>query len=276
MTISAARSRESRAPLLTLITITFRDRDGLIGTCQSIFKQQLSVGQFEHIVVDGGSKDGSVEWYLENRPKAGQFAIFSERDEGIYDAMNKGVALASGDFVCFLNAGDVFHDDSALDYIASMLGGGGADWAYGRANVVDKHGKHVRPAVGIVPYSLHRHLLGRAVICHQAVWMRRSLLEELGGFDESFGAAADYHALLRAAAISVPQAWDRVLVDYLAGGVSDADVYRQLFRRHRARVDAMRYGKFTAALDWCWTVCQVPYIGLRKTAKRVARGAQTT
>ncbi|MBR7191550.1 glycosyltransferase family 2 protein [Gordonia sp. SCSIO 19800] len=261
---------------MTLITVTFRDRSGLIDTCQSIFKQQIRADDFEHIVVDGGSNDGSREWYLDNRPKAGNFAIISESDGGIYDAMNKGIGLASGDFVCFLNSGDVFHDDLALGFVASKLEEGDADWSYGRANIVDARGEKVRPAVGVLPYSLRRHLLGRAVICHQAVWMRRALLEELGGFDERFGAAADYHLLLRAAAVSMPHAWDRILVDYLAGGVSDTDVYRQLLRRHRARVDAMRYGNLAASLDWCWTAGQVPYIALRKSAKRLVGGARTS
>lgn len=268
--MSSKESLTDGRPLLTLVTITYMDRDGFIDTCQSIFKQQVDLGAFEHVVVDGGSNDGTLEWYHSNRPGRGSFRIYSEPDGGIYDAMNKGIKMATGRYVCFLNSGDVLHDDSVLEFVASALTDEEPMWGYGRAAVVDNQGNVVRKPVGIDPYSRRRHLLGRAAICHQAVWMRRSLLTTLNGFDESYGAAADYHLLLRASRVSLPHPWDRVVVDYLAGGISDTDVYRQLFRRHSARVGAMEYGRVLAVADWVWTVGQVPYIAARKLAKRFA------
>ncbi|MDH3052486.1 glycosyltransferase family 2 protein [Gordonia alkanivorans] len=248
--------------------MTYNDRNGFINTCASVFSQSLDAGLFEHLVIDGASIDGTPEWYRINRPTTGNFLLVSEPDKGIYDAMNKGIALASGDYICFLNAGDVLLETTVLEFVAVQLSAQNPDWAYGLARVVDETGRPVRKNVGIVPYSRRKHLLSRSVICHQSVWMRRSVLEALLGFDESFGTAADYHLLLRAGQVSEPASWNRVLVDFLTGGVSDSGVYRHIFRRHKARVSVMKYGRLRNLLDLIWTGGQAAYICFRQNMRR--------
>jgi glycosyltransferase involved in cell wall biosynthesis len=251
--------------LLSIITVTFNDKKNFVKTCRSLSSQTLRTG-WEHVVIDGKSTDGTADWYFSEAPVI-NFKLVSETDSGIFDAMNKGLAASSGDYVCFLNAGDVLPDTETLDFIYRKLANSRPTWAYGMARVVDESGNQVRKNVGSTHYSRRSHLLSRSVICHQAVWMSRGLIEKLGGFEEGFGSAGDYHLLIRAGAIAPPAVWDRVVVNFATGGVSDVGVYRHLWRRHYVRVEVGDYGRPLAAADAVWTVGQLTYVRVRKLAK---------
>lgn len=261
--------RPSSLPLLTIVTVCYEDQANVAKTCSSI-AAQLNVGEVEHLLVDGGSHDGTQEWYTGNPPLANS-SLISEPDSGIFDAMNKGFRRAQGQYVGFLNAGDVFSDSLALSRICSALQSESPDWMYSRANVVGSDGQIVRDPVGRIPYSMTQHAFGFATICHQTVFMRRSLLEELGGFDLRFGTAADYHLLLKAAQRTAPFARSDLDVLYGVGGVSDVDVYRQLFRRHHARAEALQFGSVLQKLDFVWTLLQVLVVRMRKIGKPLLR-----
>src|SRR6266550_7698355 len=103
-------------PLLTIVTINFNNAAGLDKTIQSITEQSFSPK--EYIVVDGGSTDASLALIGAHASKID--AILNEPDRGIYDAMNKGVALARGEWVLFLNSGDMFVADDILERVATM------------------------------------------------------------------------------------------------------------------------------------------------------------
>ncbi|KNC91455.1 colanic acid biosynthesis glycosyltransferase WcaE [Trabulsiella odontotermitis] len=99
--------------LLSIITVAFRNYDGVVKTKASLAHLARETDlDFEWIVVDGGSTDGTAE-YLENLNGEYNLRFVSERDNGLYDAMNKGIAMAQGKFAIFLNSGDVFHQDIA-------------------------------------------------------------------------------------------------------------------------------------------------------------------
>jgi GT2 family glycosyltransferase len=254
---------------LTVVTVTYNDHARLVSTCESL-KAQAGV-DFEHLVIDGGSTDDTVRWYASNPPVA-KSRLVSEPDDGIFDAMNKGLRLAEGEYIVFLNAGDLLAHDRALANGLVNLDRHQASWGYSRARVIAKDGATVRPPVGMIPYSWRRHLLGFATICHQAVTMRTDFLRGLSGFDyERFGYASDYHLLLRAAAASAPCVSDAIDVAYEAGGISEVDIYRQLWRRHRARVDVTDARTLMATADSAWTVGQTIFVGARRSLKLVLR-----
>lgn len=97
--------------LLSVITVAFRNHDGVVKTWQSLAHLAREKGiEFEWIVIDGGSADGTAE-FLENLNGEYNLRYISEKDRGIYDAMNKGITLAQGKFAIFLNSGDIFHAD---------------------------------------------------------------------------------------------------------------------------------------------------------------------
>ena len=99
-----------KTPLISVITINFNERVGLERTFESVFNQTFQ--DFEYIVIDGGSNDGSKELIEENTEKISYW--ISEPDKGIYNAMNKGISVAKGDYLLFLNSGDILYKNDVL------------------------------------------------------------------------------------------------------------------------------------------------------------------
>ncbi len=96
------------APLISIITITFNAEKCILPTLESVYRQTYR--NYEHIIIDGASTDGT----LTEARKYPDLRILSERDKGLYDAMNKGLDMARGRYLLFLNAGDTFHSDKTL------------------------------------------------------------------------------------------------------------------------------------------------------------------
>jgi len=99
---------------ISIITINYNSKNDLIKTFLSVKNQKFN--DYEHLIIDGGSNDGSIEWLSKNMHDKIKF--FSEVDDGIYYAMNKGVKIATGDWLFFLNSGDIFYDDFVLERIS--------------------------------------------------------------------------------------------------------------------------------------------------------------
>lgn len=160
----------SGPPLVSIITVTLNNAAGLANTVNSVARQTYRV--FEFIVIDGGSSDGTLEIIKESEEIITTW--ISEPDLGIYDAMNKGLSLASGIFVNFLNAGDTYAQTDTLERIFGK-NGDGYDIIYGDVIVSNllKKDAYLQKAM---PFN--RKLLlkyGTGVVCHQAVFIRRSL-----------------------------------------------------------------------------------------------------
>tara|TARA_Y100000815_G_scaffold266890_1_gene285640 strand:+ start:2573 stop:3421 length:849 start_codon:yes stop_codon:yes gene_type:complete len=255
----------------SIVTVCYNDLERLRRTTASVDACRDQV-QIEHIIVDGGSDDGTRAWGDRWAEQGSGRRFISERDDGIFDAMNKGVGLVEAEFILFLNAGDVLADPQALTAGLAKVVERHAQWGYGVAQIVDSAGVVVRPNVGRVPYSRWHHLYGFATICHQAVLMRGDFIGQLGGFQfAKFGWASDYALLIRAASHSDPVTWRETTVCYESGGVSEKDVYRQLWRRHRARRGVP--GALPSAIDAGWTALQCLRVGagaiLRMTLPRL-------
>ena len=172
---------------VSVITVSFNDLSSLKRTVGSVINQDFNA--FEYIVVDGASTDGTPA-YLENGAK-GVTKWISEPDKGIYEAMNKGVRMATGEFCIFLNAGDTFITDHTLSDIAPCLDD--ADIVLGNEILVNENGKMCgfTPSKGC--FSL-RHLLTSS-ICHQATFIRRRVLLE-HPYDESLKLVSDWKFIL--------------------------------------------------------------------------------
>ena len=124
-------------PKFSIITVTYNAEKVLEDTIQSIVTQ--SYKNVEYIIVDGGSTDGTLT--IVNKYKEHIHTIVSEPDKGLYDAMNKGIKLATGDYLCFLNAGDGLHeDDTLLRIVHSLTGTILPDVIYGETDIVDDEG----------------------------------------------------------------------------------------------------------------------------------------
>jgi glycosyltransferase involved in cell wall biosynthesis len=247
---------------VSVVTVCWNDLENVQRTVDSLARQTARHG-WEHLLIDGASKDGTAEWY-QSAGFAFPHAVISEPDNGLFDAMNKSLDAVKGEYVVFMNAGDCFADENALGRVLSRLDSGLA-WGYSLARVVDSNGRRVRPNVGTIPYSRVKHLFGGATLCHQAVIMKVDLLREFGGFDLRMGDVADYHLLIKAASRLAPRTWPEIDVNYLEGGRSA--VAPDLWGKHRARVDVLALRPPTARLDSAWTTLQLARLRIRKKLK---------
>lgn len=178
---------------LSIITITYNNLEGLRRTVRSVLAQNYR--NWELIVVDGGSTDGTKDWLQEtadslNSKEETIFRFVSEPDKGIYNAQNKGIAMAKGEYCYFLNAGDELCGDYVLE---KMLLGTNTDIVYGNEiEVYNKDGKVVRKSRvrGVEnPTMLD---LYQSCMKHQATIIRRSLFDRYGVYDESLKMCADW------------------------------------------------------------------------------------
>lgn len=198
---------------LSIITINLNNKDGLQKTIDSVVTQTFR--DFEWIVIDGGSTDGSKELIEQY---ADYFAYWvSEPDKGIYNAMNKGINEAKGEYLQFLNSGDWLFDSNILSTIPF---GTKADIIYGKCLVHDlsgevfEYGPHYTE---FTPFSLVN-----ATIAHPASFIKKNVMIAIGGFDESFKIAADldffFNAIIcnKATTIYI----NHNIVHFAGGGIS--------------------------------------------------------
>jgi glycosyltransferase involved in cell wall biosynthesis len=224
--------------LLSIITITRNNRDGLIRTldsCQSLLQRD----DVEVVIVDGASTDDTMNAVAAWRATAPEVrcVALSERDKGIYDAMNKGLRLASGRHVVFMNSGDLFSPDLQLDPTTLE-----ADSVhYGDARFESPQGcyaKHYRiDSVG--------SFLDHNTFCHQALYYPRRLLLELGGYDLDYRVSADFDLTLRCFLRTLFRSLDCIGCVCELGGFSHVHGWRSYKER-------MRSLRAHAGLRWWW------------------------
>lgn len=164
---------------LSVITINYNNRDGLRKTVESVINQTST--QYEYIVIDGGSTDGSVDVIKEYTDKIDYWV--SEPDKGIYNAMNKGIAVAKGEYCIFLNSGDWFYDNKILSLIFPHLDG---------TDVVAGHLKLDTDGIWYAPEEVTMSMLyGGKTLSHPATFIKTSLLKRYY-YDESYKIVSDW------------------------------------------------------------------------------------
>lgn len=162
----------------SIITINYNNKDGLGKTIESVFR--LSTSDFEYIIIDGGSEDGSVEIINQYADKITYWV--SEKDNGIYHAMNKGVAQAHGDYCIFMNSGDCFHSSNVLESVSSYQ----EDIICGKVhkgNSIIPSG-HDKPIITLID-------LMRGSLPHQGMFIKRGLLVK-HQYDENYKIMSDW------------------------------------------------------------------------------------
>lgn len=163
-------------PKLSIITITYQAEAYIERTLHSVFEQGCAQ-EIDYIVVDGASKDRTLEIIEANKAQINQ--VISEKDQGIYDAMNKGMQIAKGDYVLFLNAGDTFASSSTLKKILIELASN-PDVLFGEAVFVNKEGQPLGLRSEVTPHRLPAKLSWKdfkygMLVCHQAFIAKRSI-----------------------------------------------------------------------------------------------------
>lgn len=255
-------------PVISVVTVCRNDLSGLRDTLIGVTNQ--SYDRVEHIVVDGASTDGTAE-FLSGYQSEPSVNWTSEADEGIFDAMNKGVNRATGDVIVFMNAGDGFTDDSTLEFVAGEWALGSWEWGYGAMRYRTMDGDLIGGAIQS-PFQARRFQLGFRFVPHQSMYISRSLFKMLDGYDVGFSYACDQELAMRAAAASAPATWVRFMSDFTTGGVhsQSSELHREmLIHRMRAKNGSLIAG--SRLLDLAFVVVVSAWRhGRRRLAKSVA------
>jgi len=209
----------SSLPLISLISVVYNDKDNLESTIRSVLAQQTD--NFEYIIVDGGSTDGTLS--VISRYESDIDHVISEPDKGIYDAMNKGISVARGKYLNFLNAGDSYFDSSCLQKVEQALVKDKPEILYGKAAYLA--GTPEESYSYVVGEQVEgKELFSSIPICHQVMFYQRSLFQEFGLYSQELRIVADYEWLIRyykeRKNLAGMSFFDEVLVKYPMTGLS--------------------------------------------------------
>ena len=233
---------------LSVITITWNAATTLERTLRSVREQ--SWPHIEHLIIDGGSDDGTLE--LIGRYAHEQLRWVSEPDRGLYDAMNKGAAMAKGDYLCFLNAGDTFF---AADTVEKMMltfeDASAPDILYGETAIVDNAGTFLHMRRLKAPEKLNwKSFRQGMVVCHQAFIVKRELFEPYN-LAYRFSSDFDWSIRMMKKATSIHNT-RLTLINYLNEGMTTRN--RKASLKERYRIMARHYGQLSTFLHHLWFV----------------------
>jgi len=177
------------SPKISVVTVVFNGEKYLEETITSVINQTYD--NVEYIIIDGGSTDRTIDIIKRYEEKIDYWV--SEKDNGIYDAMNKGIEYSTGYYINFLNAGDTYFDKNTILNISKLHK---YDVVYGNTLYVTPHGKYKRAAHKILNY---KNLKKGMKVCHQSIFYRKSLFNDFGLFNLNLKYVADYEHLIRIA-----------------------------------------------------------------------------
>jgi glycosyltransferase involved in cell wall biosynthesis len=222
---------------ITVITICFNSEKTIGESLRSVREQTYT--NIEYIIVDGDSTDNTLDIVAADGKHVTK--LISEKDNGIYDAMNKGIALASGDIIGFINSDDFYASNDVLTDVAAAFLLSGADSCYGDLCYVSQRdsAKTVRywRSADFIPGSFKNGWCPP----HPTFFVRRSVYERLGGFDLNFRIAADFELMARYLEVAhisscyIPQ----VLVQMRLGGTTNKS-FRNIFKQNIEIIKAFK------------------------------------
>lgn len=233
-------------PKFSIITVTYNAGAVLEDTIQSVITQTYR--NVEYIIVDGGSKDHTLD--IINRYREHIHTLVSEPDKGLYDAMNKGIRLATGDYLCFLNAGDELHEDDTLQLMVhSITGTELPDVLYGETAIVNEEGHFLRMRRLSAPENLNwKSFKDGMLVCHQAFFPRRELAEP---YDLRYRFSADFDWCIRIMKKShTLHNTHLTLIDYLNEGMTTRNHRASLHERFR--IMCRHYGYLSTLARHAW------------------------
>lgn len=233
---------------ISIITVTYNAASTLGVTLNSVKAQ--SYKHIEHVIVDGNSTDDTVK--LIKKYADEKVVWISQADKGIYDAMNKATMLATGSYLCFLNAGDEFYDNNTVDSLMKIAQeNNNPDILYGETVVVDKeghflHNRRLRAPQHLTWKSFKQGML----VCHQAFIIKRSIFEPYN-LDYQFSSDVDWCIRMMKGTDRIVNT-NKVLIRYLNEGVTTAN--KQASLKERYKIMNKHYGRISTFLYHIWFV----------------------
>lgn len=260
---------------ISVVTAVYNRVDTIADALASVRSQTWP--NVEHVVIDGGSTDGSLSILEACRE---QFATFvSERDAGIYDALNKGVSRATGDVVGFLHADDLFASPEVLTRVASAFEDPTVDAVFGDLEYVRQDDPSVVVRYWHAGNFEMRSLRRGWMPPHPTFYVRRAIYERLGGFDTTYRIAADYDCMLRFLKSGIRVTYiPHLQVKMRVGGASNRSL-GNILRKTQEDIRAYR-GNGGSVVATLVAICsknlrKVPQFLLRANVARPVRGTLT-
>ena len=179
---------------ISIITVCYNSVTTITDALSSVSDQLCD--DIEHIVVDGGSSDGTIDLVKQYGKRVSK--MVTGPDGGIYDAMNKGLALATGDYVAYLNSDDFYSGNTVIQQVAKAIHETNADAIYGDLSYVKRNDPKTRVRYWKSQVFLPGSFVRGFAPPHPTFFLKRKLLDELGGFDLSYSLAADFDLMFRA------------------------------------------------------------------------------
>jgi len=253
-------------PLISIITITYEAQDVLVRTLESVFYQTYL--NIEYILVDGNSKDQTVSIFKSYKnqflSKNISFRWISEPDKGIYDAMNKGIKMAKGDYLLFMNAGDKLSSETSLEMIFQGFNSEKKttdlpDFIYGETKIVDEVGNIMGDRRLKAPEILTwRSFRMGMMVCHQSMLVKRDIAPF---YDLKYNYSADFDwTILCLKKATYIYNTHLVLCHFLDGGVSKQKMRASL--KERFRIMVKNYGLISTIFRHIWFVCRAVWFKL--------------
>jgi glycosyltransferase len=223
----------------SIITVVFNNIDFIEDAIKSVFSQKYDL--IEYIIIDGGSSDGTIEAIQKYNKEISTF--ISEPDKGIYDAMNKGIELSTGDIVCFLHSDDIYNSSEIIQKVSNLfIQNSNIDGVYGDMVYTSKKNLN-----NVVRYwksqSYDESLLSKGWMPpHPTLFLKRKVYERVGKFNQNFQISGDYDFILRLFLskdiniIYLPE----VLYMMRFGGASNKSI-RSLIIKMREDLRALKY-----------------------------------
>ncbi len=222
---------------ISIITATYNSAKHLKSCLQSVINQDYT--EIEHIIIDGGSTDQTLQIIDQYKDKISK--IVSEKDRGIYDALNKGIALATGDVIGVLHSDDFFADEKVLSDVAAAFNNSKAGIVYGNLDYVhrDNPGKIIRKWRS-KPYKRAFFSWGW-MPAHPTFYARKNLFNQLGNYNLTYKSAADYDLMLRFMYKNLNQSYflNKTMVKMRVGGLSNKS-FNNRWKANREDLQAMR------------------------------------
>lgn len=245
---------------ITVATVTYNAVNVVERTLTSVATQDYPY--VEHLIIDGNSHDGTLAIFQRYQEKNSRTNVphevnaISEPDKGIYDAMNKALKMATGDYVVFLNAGDTFHDSYVLSHIAHCAETNPAV-IYGNTDIVAPDGTFIRHRRLTPPRELSwRSFLKGMLVCHQAFFVRCDIARNTY-YNLRYRFSSDYDWCIRIMRIADRRKLEIknaeiIISDYLDGGMTTQNHKRSLVERFR--IMAIHYGIITTIFMHLWFI----------------------
>lgn len=247
----------------TIITCTYNAASVLQRTLDSV--QAQTYCNIEHLIIDGVSKDKTLSMVraYQHKNEVGESAhdivVYSEPDKGLYDAMNKGIDRATGDYLIFLNAGDVFPSAETLEYVEGSVGEGETlpGVLYGDTDIVDNDGRFLRHRRLSPPAKLSwRSFKWGMLVCHQSFYARTDIAKKIHyNLDYHFSADVDWciRVMRESARLGLSlRNVNTVVTNFLDGGMTTQNHRASLKERFRVMCD--HYGLLTTVMVHAWFV----------------------